>query len=360
MSGGSGYGAILLMLIGGALAAASLVMGGFWYWILPLWAAALATFGLAVLLCAIWLGLLVILNKQSVSSFFKSINIAIWVSGGVIAVVSGLFWLFADVPIWTALLFILSVFIYWNFWEFCRLSVFWIILYLGLASVCLLFFAPFFVYYAIFCCVLMLGLNWAVKNHLKTYLYLMNYPQIYYWFNKKITTADWALIFQKMDKTAKDEFFSFYLNQFVYVYLNDSSAHLQTYNSDDNPSLEIVFWQLLSNGEAELISQNETGQYSPLHVILNFSFIEKWQHHSQNNPNSDKLFTLFTTQSQAALANFIQLPEYYLAQLLKKENLEADIDAMLSKISDKHEELKIAYGLFYVAIGVARNFEPTS
>lgn len=348
MSGGSGYGLIILYIGSFALGLAGLVVGAFWYWLLPLWQSVLAAFGVGIALVIAWFGTLGYIQKRPFSSVLREINIGIWICAWLVGGVGGIFWLVSSVSLLEIITFLIALSTLWGFNSMARVTIRWNLGFFAAAALIGIFAKEYFLPFSLGSIFLFLGLSVGIRHSLRVYLAVVKYPSLYVWFEKKISTKQLDYIFKQQPETGRNEFINYYLSTFVHSY-GQPISHSKEY--------ELVFWDLLSKGEVSLSEQYSNTGYPPTLLAFNFEFMKKWLKHANQYPNSMSDIKMFGENCQEFISTFIETPDYYSSQEYRVEGLEQEIDTILTLIPYSWESLSIAYGLVYTAIGIAHNLK---
>ncbi len=348
MSGGN-YGSVILYLVGGGLALSALVLAALWHWLIPnFWLASLATFVLGTLSFTAFFGLVALRNGQGKSVFLRTFYTTAWVTAMFVATTTAVFWLLTAASWQATLVFFAALLVYWlQLGAMVSLKTSWFVAFLLISSTFAAFFSEYFLNYAVFVLIFFTVLNQLARRYLRIYLWLSSYPNFYRWFNENISFAEVQLAFQKQPEAAKSEFINHYLSNYVYDYDNE------TLKINTHKDYELVFWDLLSKGQANLAANYSNNGYEPTLIAFNFDFMQKWLAHAQQNPNSMAEIQAFGETCQQFISHFIENPEYHQCYTFKKENLEQKVDNILTLIPYDWESLTTTYGLVYTAIGIS-------
>ena len=353
MSGGN-YGSVILYLIAAALALAAAILAIFSFFGFALWQAFLLTYAVAFFSSTAFVLWANRNNMKNISNIIPYLStIAQFASFPVIAVCC-VYWLFRDATLWAVLSFFAASYFYWQLQNFLKWRMLHLIIFLILSTLILFNFENYFSYYSIIIFTFLLFFNIVVRRSVWLYLKLVAYPDTYYWYRKNIDAQQWSLLFDKTGKIGQDDFLAHYTNEFICDY---SAERLEKLDIKRQQILEPVFWQIVNQKDINWLSQKDGQSYDVLFIACNFEFIKKWQIESQKNENMARELESFAQNCQIAVAQFIETPSSYQQPLFTKTNLEQELDVLLTEITNQNEELKIAFGLFYVAIGVARNFD---
>jgi hypothetical protein len=351
MSGGSGYGIVILYIGSFALGLTGLVVGAFWYWLLPLWQSVLAAFGVGIALVIAWFSALGYIQKRNFSSVLREINVGIWICAWLVGGVGGILWLVSSVSLLAIIVFLVALLALWGINSAARISIKWNLGFFLLATLCGIFAKDYFLEFSLGSLLLFLGLNVGIRHSLGVYLAIVKYPSLYRWFEKDLTVKQLNYIFKQQPESGKNEFINHYLSNFIHNY-GDHSVSISV-----NKEYDLVFWDLLAKGETKLSEQYSNTGYAPTLLAFNFEFMKKWLKHANQHPCSMEDIKMFGENCQEFISIFIETPEYYSSQAYKTKGLEQSIDNILTHIPYSWESLSIAYGLVYTAIGIAKHLE---